>query len=72
MLPPPRYLQLGDKRVFRLHKSLYGLKQASHQWLEKFSTTLLHFRIVQSKADHSLFTLYSGDSFTAILVTCLC
>ena len=56
MLPPPGYLQLGDTRVCRLNKSLYGLKQVSREWFSKLSSALKTYGFVQSRADSSLFT----------------
>lgn len=56
------------QQVCRLHKNIYGLKQASCQWYSKFSTALLDYGFIQSKADYSLFTLNTTDTFTALLV----
>ena len=69
MSPPPGLLRQGeDNLVCRLHKSLYGLKQASRQWFSKFTEDIRAARYVQSRADYSLFTRIQGKSFTALLI----
>ncbi|RVW70673.1 Retrovirus-related Pol polyprotein from transposon RE1 [Vitis vinifera] len=68
MSPPPGLRRQGENLVCHLHKSLYGLKQASRQWFAKFSTAIQAAGFVQSKADYSLFTYRKDKSFTALLI----
>jgi hypothetical protein len=68
MLPPPGYCRQGENVVCRLHKSLYGLKQASRSWFQRFSCAIQEIGFQQSKADYSLFTQVRGDSITVVLL----
>ncbi|XP_073317219.1 uncharacterized protein [Primulina huaijiensis] len=54
--------------VCELHKSIYGLKQASCQWFAKFSVALLDVGFSQSHADNSLFLRTKRSAFVALLV----
>ncbi|GJU97917.1 putative RNA-directed DNA polymerase [Tanacetum coccineum] len=68
MTLPPGYFSVNDKRVCKLKKSLYGLKQALRQWNAKLYNTLLKHGFKQSKCDYSLFTKTENKSFLALLV----
>ena len=70
---PPGYTcregeHLPTNAMCRLHKSTYGLKQASRQWFHKFSNDLLSEGFVQSTSDHTLFTKHQDTSFLALLI----
>ncbi|XP_062006043.1 uncharacterized mitochondrial protein AtMg00810-like [Rosa rugosa] len=68
MSPPPGLRRQGENLVCRLHKSLYGLKQASRQWFSKFTEAILTAGFSQSKADYSLFVCKDGTSLTVLLI----
>ena len=56
MVQPPGFEKGELGLVCKLHKSLYGLKQANHQWNTKLTNVILNLGFSQSKVDYSLFT----------------
>ncbi|RVW90513.1 Retrovirus-related Pol polyprotein from transposon TNT 1-94 [Vitis vinifera] len=68
MKPPPGLFPSPTSHVCKLRRSLYGLKQASRAWFEKFRTTLLQFSFRQSKYDTSLFLRKSDMGIVVLLV----
>ena len=62
------YSRKGEGLVYKLHKSIYGLRQASRQWLFKFSLVLIANGFTQSKSDYSLFTYGFGANLVILLL----
>ncbi|KAG7547513.1 Retrotransposon gag domain [Arabidopsis suecica] len=60
--------ELPPNPVCRLHKSIYGLKQASRQWYKCLSKALLDNGFTQSYADETMFVRLTSTSFITILV----
>ena len=54
-LPPGFEETFGEKKVCRLKKSLYGLKQSPRTWFDKFFKVVKLQGYVQSQADHTMF-----------------
>jgi len=64
----PSMKQKNPDQVCLLHKSLYGLQQASRQWYAQLSNFLLSQNFNQSTTDHSLFIQHIQNKITTILV----
>ena len=54
--------------VCKLKKSLYGLKQSSRMWYQKFDTYILGLGFVRSKVDHCVYSKHVGDNFINIVL----
>ncbi|KAI3766949.1 hypothetical protein L2E82_17029 [Cichorium intybus] len=65
---PQGFGKRNETRVCKLRKSLYGLKQASRNWYQKFTLALVKIGFKQTKMDHSLFIYKNGDTFVTALI----
>lgn len=69
MCQPPGFIDSAHpKHIYKVHKSLYELKQAPRVWYHALSSSLLDFDFVQSFKDTSLFTLHRGNSHMFVLI----
>ena len=67
MEPPLGSIDYGRPNiVWKLKKSLYGLKQASHTWYQKAKQEFLTLAVTRSDADHSVF-VYDDDECICII-----
>jgi hypothetical protein len=53
--------------VYRLHKSLYGLKQTLRAWYSWFATYLITLWFIEAKSDTSLFIFRHGSDMVYLL-----
>ena len=68
-LPPGCELQNKEsKKVCRLKKSLYGLKQSSRAWFGRFTNSMKTFGYRQSNADHTLFMKHNNGKLTVLII----
>lgn len=51
-----------ENKVIRLHKAIYGLKQAARSWNEKLNESMMSIGFIQSEADDCLFILKQGTN----------
>eukprot|EP00975_Prorocentrum_lima_P037902 7975127-Prorocentrum_lima.AAC.1 len=71
MAPPPGQARVdadGDDVVYRLHRSIYGLKQAGREWNRLLVSFLLSWGLKQSDIDVCLFTYSRSGAVMWILV----
>src|SRR5260221_9756852 len=67
MQPPPGCADYGQKDlVWKLEKSLYGLKQASWSWYTKVKNKLKKLHFSHSDSDHAIFIYSNKGTFCII------
>jgi len=69
MHQPPGFIDKDfPSHVCKLHKAIYGLKQAPHAWFHELKTFLLQSGFQNSHTDTSLFVLHLGQHLVYLLV----
>ncbi|XP_072076868.1 uncharacterized protein [Arachis hypogaea] len=70
MEQPPGFVAQGECSglVYHLRRSLYRLKQSPRAWFSRFSVVISKFGMIQSEADHSIFSRHSFSTTSAYLV----
>ncbi len=69
MMQPEGFVTKGqEKKVCRLLKSLYGLKQSPRAWYHKFDTFMRSQGYKRSNADHCLYTKRASDGSLLLLI----
>lgn len=58
----------GTRKVCKLIKSMYGLKQASRCWTEKFKSFVKRFNFEACKVDSCIFVRREGGSVTVLAI----
>lgn len=65
---PQRFQASGPNKVCRLHKAIYGLREAPRCWFAKLTDALKCFGFHNSYADYSLFVYLKGNVELKVLI----
>lgn len=64
----PEGFEDGTKKVCKLKKSIYGLKQASRLWNKRFTSVLNKFGLTETSADPCVFVNNKGEFLTILAI----
>jgi hypothetical protein len=62
MQQPKGFEESGENKVLKLKKSLYGLKQASHEWNKNIHQSLLELGFTATKSDPCIYVRDDEDN----------
>ncbi|KAI5747542.1 hypothetical protein M8J77_015823 [Diaphorina citri] len=65
---PPKGVKIGNNKVLKLKKSLYGLKQASNCWNNKINNILKNLGFKRSENDSCLYSKVENGSEIYLLI----
>jgi hypothetical protein len=60
---PPGFMAEGqEQKVLKLHKALYGMRQAPRAWNTKLNSSLIELRFARCRIEHNLYTRVRNGS----------
>ena len=69
MVQPENFESNDSKQlVCRLKRSIYGLKQASRQWYQKFDQVITSFGFKENIVDQCVYLKFSGSKFIILVL----
>lgn len=68
MTMPPRFYKEGENGVCKLKKPLYGLKQSTKSWFERFAKEMKKQACQHEQSDHTMFFRYTRDGKKTTLI----
>ena len=69
MKQPEGFITNGNDRIVcKLKKSIYGLKQASHQWYLKFHDVISSFGFIENVMDQCIYHKVSGSKIIFLIL----
>jgi histone deacetylase 1/2 len=68
MVQLPGFSSAQKGKVCKLHKAIYGMKQAPRSWFHKLCLTLMKLGFTQAKSDSSLFTRFNTKSTLFVFI----
>jgi hypothetical protein len=60
--------EIHSRKVYRLKKSLYKLKQSPRAWFGRFTKSMIDFGYHQSNSNHTLFLKRKQDKIMTLIV----
>jgi hypothetical protein len=66
--PPDHPVDDPDRFVVKLHKSIYGLKQAGKKWYDSLSRSLADIGFQKSEADPAVFYAHAGGDVVILAI----
>ena len=68
MMQPEGFTSIDESKVCRLHKSIYGLKQASQSWNTRFSDVIKIFDFIKNEEEPCVFKKVSGSTVVFLVL----
>ena len=67
-IPPCFSNEFEGNKVYKLKKSLYGLKQSPRAWFDRLTKVLKNQGYQQRQSDHTMFFKQAGNGIKTVLI----